>query len=139
MGTFNDYVDIILLPFFDHVLTSKWTFLTLNMDKNRNFLDHLPISPCQRSNWTSPFQDSSNFTRTMKHLTTNTFAKNILRIRIYSENKQILRTVQYAITCYISLTLIPSTNLSYSSSTLSSVSSKAGKTWQQHPSLKLRT
>ena len=40
-GAFNDYVDKIW-SFFDHILpTSMWTFLTLNGDKNRDFLDHL--------------------------------------------------------------------------------------------------
>ena len=42
-GAFNDYVDTIL-PFFDHhpPPTSTRTFLTLNVAKNRDFLDHLP-------------------------------------------------------------------------------------------------
>ena len=40
-GAFNDYVDTIL-PFFLPPPTSTWTCLTLNVDKNRDFLDHLP-------------------------------------------------------------------------------------------------
>ena len=37
----NDYVDTIL-PFLDHLTTSTWTFLTLNVDKIVwTFLDHL--------------------------------------------------------------------------------------------------
>ena len=35
-GTFIDYEDTILL-FFDHLPTSAWTFLALNVDKNRVF------------------------------------------------------------------------------------------------------
>ena len=34
-GAFNDYVDTIL-PFFDHHLPLR-AYLTLNMDKNRDF------------------------------------------------------------------------------------------------------
>ena len=45
--SFNNYVDIIL-PFFDHLPTSTWTFFTLNVEKWR-FLDHLSTSSCPRS------------------------------------------------------------------------------------------
>ena len=41
-GTFNDYVDTIFFALFRPPPTSTWTFLTLNADKNRHFLDHLP-------------------------------------------------------------------------------------------------
>ena len=34
LGSFNDYVDIILL-LDDHLLTSAWTFCTLRVDKKR--------------------------------------------------------------------------------------------------------
>ena len=35
------YVDIIS-PSFDHILTSTWTFFTLSMDKNRQYLTTYP-------------------------------------------------------------------------------------------------
>ena len=37
LGSFNNYVDIILL-FDDHLPTSAWTFCTLRVEKE----DHLP-------------------------------------------------------------------------------------------------
>jgi hypothetical protein len=44
-GPFNDYVDKIL-HFFDHLPTSNWAILTLNVDKNRHFrLDSLTYPP----------------------------------------------------------------------------------------------
>jgi hypothetical protein len=39
--TFNDYVDTVL-PFFDHIPISTWTFLTLNVDNNRTFWTAYP-------------------------------------------------------------------------------------------------
>ena len=52
---FNDYVAIIL-TFKDHLPTSTWTFLTLNVDKNRDFLDQLhTTSFCPRSHWMAPY------------------------------------------------------------------------------------
>ena len=32
----------MILPFFDYLPTSTWTFFTLNMDKNRHFLTTYP-------------------------------------------------------------------------------------------------
>ena len=43
-GPFNDYVGITL-PFFDHVPTSTFTILTLNMDKNWYLLTTYPPFP----------------------------------------------------------------------------------------------
>ena len=39
--TFNDYVDIFF-SIFDHLHNVTWTFLTLNMDKNRHFWTTYP-------------------------------------------------------------------------------------------------
>ena len=39
--SFNNYVDMIL-PFFDHLPTSTWTFFTLNVDKNGDFCTTYP-------------------------------------------------------------------------------------------------
>ena len=44
LGTFNDYVDTIL-SFFDHLLTSTWTLLTLGVDKNKHFWTTYPPLP----------------------------------------------------------------------------------------------
>ena len=40
-GSFNNYVDMIL-PFFDHLPTSTWTFFTLNVDQSWHFLTTYP-------------------------------------------------------------------------------------------------
>ena len=40
---------------FDHLPTSTWTFVTLNVDKSRPFFGHLPTSSCPRSFWTTHF------------------------------------------------------------------------------------
>ena len=40
-GSFNNYVDIIL-PFFDPLPTSTWTFFTLNVDQNWHFSTNYP-------------------------------------------------------------------------------------------------
>ena len=54
LGSFNDYVDMIL-PFFDHLPTSTWTFFSLYMDQNWHFLTtHPPTSSCPHSFWTTP-------------------------------------------------------------------------------------
>ena len=44
--------------YFDHLLTSTWTFLTLNVAINMHFLDHLPTSFCSRSFWATPWDKS---------------------------------------------------------------------------------
>ena len=41
LPTFNDYVEIFF-SIFDHLPTVTWTFLTLNMDKNRHFWTTYP-------------------------------------------------------------------------------------------------
>ena len=40
-GSFNNYVDMIL-PFFDHLPTCTWTFITLNVDQNWHILTTYP-------------------------------------------------------------------------------------------------
>ena len=38
----EDIHQLRILPFFDHLPTSAWTFLQhINVDKNMHFLDHL--------------------------------------------------------------------------------------------------
>ena len=41
LGSFKNYADMIF-PFFDYLLTSTWTFLTLNVDKKKHFLTTYP-------------------------------------------------------------------------------------------------
>ena len=41
--------------------TSMWTFLTLDVHKNRHYLDHLPTSSCPGSHWTSNFSKEPSF------------------------------------------------------------------------------
>ena len=63
-GPFNDYAGITL-PFFDHVPTSTFTILTLNMDKNWYFLTTYPPFPVHvvKERWSLITLDRSIYSR----------------------------------------------------------------------------